>query len=113
MKTRIGERVVASFTWKESPGPGRYMTRGMVERDHPDPSICQQCALLSIPQSSFCRGPKGEPEQNLAPMRWIDVLFLDTPLFGMRQMSWHLHRGPCDEPDAHLSAHARKTRERW
>jgi putative transposase len=29
------------------------MRRGMIERDHPDLSVGQQCALLSIPRSSF------------------------------------------------------------
>ena len=32
----------------------------MIERDHPDLSIGQQCALLSIPRSSFYYTPKGE-----------------------------------------------------
>jgi putative transposase len=62
----------------------------MVERDHPDLSVSQQCALLSIPRSSFYYTPQGETEQNLALMRLIDVQFLDTPFFGVRQMTWHL-----------------------
>ena len=32
----------------------------MIERDHPDLSIGQQCALLSIPRSSFYYSPQGE-----------------------------------------------------
>ncbi len=59
----------------------------MIERDHPDLSIGQQCALLQIPRSSFCYTPQGETEQNLALMRLIDVQFLDTPFFGVRQMT--------------------------
>ena len=72
----------------------------MIERDHPELSIGQQCALLSIPRSSFCYSPQGETEQNLALMRLIDVrpADLDTPFFGVRQMTWHLRswrdRGP-------------------
>ena len=62
----------------------------MIERDHPDLSIGQQCALLSIPRSSFYYTPQGQTEQNLALMRLIDVQFLDTPFFGVRQMTWHL-----------------------
>ena len=38
----------------------------MVERDHPDLSIGQQCALLSIPRSSFYYTLQGETDQNLA-----------------------------------------------
>ena len=66
------------------------MKRGMIERYHPDLSIGQQCELLSIPRSSFYYLPQGETEQNLALMRLIDVQFLDTPFFGVRQMTWHL-----------------------
>ncbi len=70
----------------------------MIERDHPDLSIGQQCALLSIPRSSFYYTLQGETEQNLALMRQIDVQFLETPFFGVRQMTWHLRswrdRGP-------------------
>ena len=66
------------------------MKRGMIERDHPDLSIGQQCTLLSIPRSSFYYLPQEETEQNLALMRLIDVQFLDTPFFGVRQMTWHL-----------------------
>ena len=66
------------------------MRRDLIERDHPDLSIGQQCALLSIPRSSFYYAPQGETEQNLALMRLIDLQFLDTPFFGVRQMTWHL-----------------------
>jgi hypothetical protein len=62
----------------------------MIERNHPDLSISQQCALLSIPRSSLYSAPQGETEQNLALMRLIDVQFLETPFFGVRQVTWHL-----------------------
>jgi putative transposase len=62
----------------------------MIERDHPDLSIGQQCELLSIPRSSFYYLPQVETDQNLALMRLIDVQFLDTPFFGVQQMTWHL-----------------------
>lgn len=62
----------------------------MIERGHPDLSIGQQCALLKIPRSSFYYAPQGETDQNLALMRLIDVQFLETPFFGVRQMTWHL-----------------------
>ncbi|WP_439150616.1 hypothetical protein [Sulfitobacter sp.] len=56
----------------------------MIEREHPDLSIGQQCALLSIPRSSFYHMPQGEIEQNLALMRLLDVQFLEAPFFGVR-----------------------------
>ena len=68
----------------------------MIEPDHPDLSIGQQCKLLSIGRSSFYYKPKGETEQNLGLMRRIDEQFLETPFFGVRQMTWHLRN------DGHL-----------
>jgi hypothetical protein len=68
----------------------------MIEPDHPQLSIGQQCKLLSISRSSFYYTPKGETEQNLELMRQIDEQFLETPFFGVRQMTWHLRN------DGHL-----------
>jgi putative transposase len=53
-------------------------------------SVSKQCALLSISRSSFYYEPKGETEMNLDLMRLIDKQFLDTPFYGVRQMTWHL-----------------------
>ena len=62
----------------------------MVERDHPRLSVGAQCRLLSISRSSFYYEPKGETELNLGLMRLIDRQFLETPFYGVRQMTWHL-----------------------
>ena len=62
----------------------------MIEAGHPDLSIGKQCALLSISRSSFYYRPKGETALNLALMRRIDEQFLETPFYGVRQMTWHL-----------------------
>ena len=62
----------------------------MIERDHPDLSTGQQCALLEVVRSSLYSTPQGETERNLALMRLIDVQFFETSFFGVRQMSWHL-----------------------
>ena len=68
----------------------------MIEPGHPGLSVSRQCALLSISRSSFYYTPKGESEMNLALMREIDEQFLDTPFFGVRQMTWHLkNEGHC------------------
>ncbi|RLQ87382.1 IS3 family transposase [Notoacmeibacter ruber] len=69
---------------------GREVRRGMVEPAHTFLSIGKQCALLSISRSSFYYTPKGETEMNLTLMRQIDEQFLETPFFGVRQMTWHL-----------------------
>ena len=62
----------------------------MIERDHPILSIGTQCRLLSIARSSFYHTPQGETETNLALMRLVDEQFLETPFYGVRQMTWHL-----------------------
>ena len=62
----------------------------MIEPGHPVLPVGKQCALLSISRSSFYYTPKGESEMNLALMRQIDEQFLETPFFGVRQMTWHL-----------------------
>jgi transposase InsO family protein len=62
----------------------------MIEPDHPDLSISMQCRLLSISRSSFYYSPLGETDTNLGLMRVIDKQFLDTPFYGVRQMTRHL-----------------------
>ena len=66
------------------------MRRGMIEAGHSGLSVGKQCALLSISRSSFYYRPKGETVLNLALMRRIDKPFLETPFYGVRQMTWHL-----------------------
>ncbi|AYE85344.1 hypothetical protein B5M07_18800 (plasmid) [Sulfitobacter sp. D7] len=62
----------------------------MIEPNIPGLSVGKQCSLLSISRSSFYYEPKGESEMNLDLMRVIDKQFLETPFYGVRQMTWHL-----------------------
>jgi len=62
----------------------------MIEPNLPGLSVGKQCALLSISRSSFYYEPKGESEMNLDLMRVIDKQFLETPFYGVRQMTRHL-----------------------
>lgn len=62
----------------------------MIEPTIPGLSVGKQCSLLSISRSSFYYEPKGESEMNLDLMRVIDKQFLETPFYGVRQMTWHL-----------------------
>ena len=62
----------------------------MIEKNHPRLSIGTQCRLLSISRSSFYFAPQGESEMNLGLMRLIDRQFLETPFYGVQQMTWHL-----------------------
>ena len=61
-----------------------------IEPNLPSLSVGKQCALLSISWSSFHYDPKGESEMNLDLKRRIDEQFLETPFFGVRQLTWHL-----------------------
>ena len=80
----------------------------MIEPNLPGLSVGKQCALLSISRSSFYYEPKGETQMNLDLMCLIDKQFLETPFYGVRQMTWHLrnetHPPPhaVDGPDADL-----------
>lgn len=62
----------------------------MIERAHPKLSVGAQCRLLSISRSSFYYAPQGETAMNLDLMLLIDKQFLDTPFYGVRQMTWHV-----------------------
>ncbi len=62
----------------------------MIERNHGALPVSKQCGLLSISRSSYYRQPKGESAQNLELMAQIDRQFLETPFFGVQQMTWHL-----------------------
>lgn len=62
----------------------------MIERAHPKLSVGVQCRLLSISRSSFYYAPQGETVMNLDLMLLIEKQFLDTPFYGVRQMTWHL-----------------------
>ena len=62
----------------------------MVEPGRADLSIVRQWRLLSISRSTFYAQSNGESDENLAIMAEIDRQFLDTPFYGVRQMTWHL-----------------------
>jgi putative transposase len=68
----------------------RKVRRGLIERDHPDLSVGKQCKLLSLSRSSFYYEARGETDLNLDLMCLIDKQFLETPFYGVRQMTWHL-----------------------
>ena len=64
----------------------------MIEADHPRLSVARPCALVSIRRSAFSDRPAGETPLNLALMRLIDEVFLETPWYGSRQMARHRRR---------------------
>ncbi len=62
----------------------------MIQPDHLNLSIAQQCRLASLGRSTFYHVPRGESAENLDLMARIDRQFLETPFYGTRQMTWHL-----------------------
>ncbi|MGO4855663.1 IS3 family transposase [Phaeovulum sp. W22_SRMD_FR3] len=91
LHAKIGELAVANdFLFTKAQALDRQVRRGMIERNHPKLSVGAQCRLLSIARSSFYYAPQGETAMNLDLMLLIDKQFLDTPFYGVRQMTWHL-----------------------
>lgn len=64
----------------------------MVESDHARLSIVRQCTLLGFSRAGYYYKKTGESDFNLKLMRVIDEQFLETPWYGRRQMTRHLHR---------------------
>ena len=65
----------------------RRSRRGMIESNDPGLSVGAQCHLLSISRSAFYDAPQGETAMNLDLMLLIDKQFLETPFYGVRQMT--------------------------
>ncbi len=63
-----------------------------IERNHPQLSQRRQCRLLSLSRSTLYYTPVGESAGNLALMALIDRQFMETPLYGSRQMARWLRR---------------------
>ena len=62
----------------------------MIQPNHSSLSVARQCRLLSISRSSYYHTAVGESAWNLSLMAEIDRQFLETPFYGVRQMTWHL-----------------------
>ncbi len=67
----------------------------MIEPAHPRLSIGAQCRLLSIARSTSYYEPLGESALNLDLMLQIDRQFMETPFYGVQQMTWHLQNEGC------------------
>ena len=60
--------------------------RALIDRDHRQPSIRRQCALLGVARSGVYRRPSPANDDDLALMRRIDELFTAWPFLGSRRM---------------------------
>ena len=59
----------------------------MLDVNHERLSITRQLELVSIPSSSFYYVPKGESEENLAILRFLDEQYFKTPFYGVLRLS--------------------------
>ncbi len=64
----------------------------MIQSNHSDLSVGNQCGLVGMNRSTFYYQPAGESEFNLALMRLIDEQHLKTPWYGQRQHARQLRR---------------------
>ena len=73
-------------------GVGIGGLRALVEKDLSGISITRQCELLGLSRGSYYYEPVGESEENLLYMRLMDEQYLETPYYGVGQMTYHLRR---------------------
>ena len=59
---------------------------------HDTISIRRQCGLLGINRASLYYAPRGESEENLRLMRWIDEQYTRAPFFGSRRIAAWLRK---------------------
>ena len=52
--------------------------RSMIQRNHPDLSISQQCELVQLSRSAFYYTPVGIDTDSLVLMKKIDRMFTNT-----------------------------------
>jgi putative transposase len=66
--------------------------RRLIDREHDELSIAEQCELIGLARSSLYYEAASETEENLRLMRLIDEQYLQRPFFGSRQMTSWLRR---------------------
>lgn len=61
--------------------------RALIEPGHPQLSVVQQCALLSLARASYYYQPRGFRPSTLAAMRLLDEVYTAHPYFGSRRLA--------------------------
>jgi putative transposase len=59
----------------------------LIEKEHTQLSISDQCQYLSLPRASYYYRPCGENELNIELMHRLDELYTTYPFFGYRKMT--------------------------
>jgi putative transposase len=65
--------------------------RALIEPNHPELSIRQQCKLLGLSRSSYYYQAEEESKENLVLMRLLDEQYTRTPFYRSRKMTTWLH----------------------
>src|SRR3989440_3209181 len=73
--------------WKKNQKHCVEVKRGLIEPEHPQLSIAQQCELLGLARSSYYYEPVPESEETLHLMRLLDEQYTRTPFYGTRKMT--------------------------
>jgi putative transposase len=58
----------------------------LIEKDHKELSIVNQCELLQVGRSGLYYQPVKESEENLKVMRFLDEQYLHTPFYGVERL---------------------------
>lgn len=66
--------------------------RGLIDREHRELSIAEQCELLGLPRSTLYYKPRPASEDDLRIMRLMDELHLEDPTRGTRRLSDELEK---------------------
>ena len=61
--------------------------RDMIDKNHIQMSIAEQCHLLNIHRSGLYYKPCMESEENLCIMRLLDEQYFKTPFYGVRRLT--------------------------
>lgn len=61
--------------------------RDMIDKNHIQMSIAEQCHLLNIHRSGLYYKPCMESEENLSIMRLLDEQYFKTPFYGVRRLT--------------------------
>ena len=66
--------------------------RSILDKNHPELSLCAQCILLAISRSSVYYNPSAESDENLTIMAFLDKQYHETPFYGSRKLTVILHK---------------------
>ena len=73
--------------WEKNQNYSLEAKRALIEPEHPELSIAQQCELLGLARSSYYYEPVPVSEENLLLMRLLDEQYTRTPFYGTRKMT--------------------------